>query len=249
MENTRLIIVEDEIIVAEDLKSILTEEGYLVTGIFSSGEVVLENLKSITADIILMDIMLKGNIDGIKTAELIKFYYDIPVIYITACADEATLKRAKVTEPYGYILKPFDKRQLHTNIQIAIYRYKMEKKLKESEQWLSTVIKSIGDAVIVSDTKGCIKFINQKAENLMKWKNEEITGKKISQFFSVIEEQKHIIFNNNEYITEDISISLANNLLLISKDGKKTPIYENATPIRDKNGKIDGIVMVFHERD
>ena len=99
----------------------------------------------------LMDIRLRGEMDGVEAAQRIHASYDIPVIYLTAHADEELLKRAKVTEPFGYILKPFESRELHGAIQMALYRYQMERKLIESEGRLSTTLKSIADAVIATD--------------------------------------------------------------------------------------------------
>ena len=105
-------------------------------------------------DLVLMDIFLKGDMDGIQAAEQIRTRYDIPVIFLTAFADPRTLQRAKVTEPFGYILKPFEERELLTAIEMALYKHGMEKKLKDSERWLSTTLKSIDDAIIATDTTG-----------------------------------------------------------------------------------------------
>ncbi len=101
-----------------------------------------------------MDIVLKGEIDGITAAERIWENFGIPVIYLTAYADEPTLQRAKVTEPFGYILKPFDERELQTTIEMAFYKAKMDKTLREREEWLSTILRSIGDGVIATDVEG-----------------------------------------------------------------------------------------------
>jgi len=91
-----------------------------------------------------MDIMLQGEMDGIETAKQIRSRFNIPVVYLTAYSDKKILERAKITEPFGYIIKPFNERELNTNIEIAIYKHEMERKLKESEKWLSGVIKAWG---------------------------------------------------------------------------------------------------------
>ena len=128
-------------------------------------------------DLVLMDIVLEGDMDGVKAAEHIRNHFDIPVVYLTAYSDDTTLQRAKITEPYGYILKPFQERELYTTIEMALYKHKMERKLKENEQWLATTLKSIGDAVIATDTKGFVTFMNPVAEVLTGWKQEEADQK------------------------------------------------------------------------
>jgi CheY-like chemotaxis protein len=138
MFDARILIVEDEGIQALDMQHRLTALGYPVPVIASSGEEALQKTEETRPDLVLMDIMLPGKIDGVTAAELIRARYDAPVIYITAYADEDTLHRAKVTEPYGYIVKPFKERELHITIDMALYKSKMERKLKESERWWST---------------------------------------------------------------------------------------------------------------
>jgi two-component system, cell cycle sensor histidine kinase and response regulator CckA len=112
--------------------------------------------------------------------------FDIPIIYLTAYADEDTLQRAKITEPYGYIVKPFKERELHITIDMALYKHEMEKKLKESEKWLATTLRSIGDAVIATDRQGLVTFMNAVAESLMGWKLEEVLNKRLIDVFHII---------------------------------------------------------------
>jgi CheY-like chemotaxis protein len=113
-----------------------------------------------------MDIVIHGGMDGIETAGKIRSFFDIPVVFLTAYADEKTLERAKITEPFGYLIKPFKERELHVTIEIALYKHEMEKKLKEKNQWLVSVIESIGDAVIATDPDGTIRLMNPIAEAL-----------------------------------------------------------------------------------
>jgi len=129
-----ILIVEDEGIVAEEIKSRLRHRGYEVTAIVASGEDAVAKAEEARPDLVLMDIKLRGEMDGIEAAKEIRSRFDIPVIYLTAYADEDTLHRAKVTEPFGYILKPFEERELHTSIEMGLYKHKMEKKLRESEE-------------------------------------------------------------------------------------------------------------------
>jgi PAS domain S-box-containing protein len=136
MEKPVIFIVEDEAIVADDIRESLISLGYAVAGTAKSGETALEKIKMSSPDLVLMDIHIAGAMDGVETAGKIHELYDIPVIYLTAYSDKALLDRAKVTEPYGYVIKPFDERELQSVIETAWYKYVMDKRLKESEDRL-----------------------------------------------------------------------------------------------------------------
>lgn len=151
MSPTSIFIVEDELIEAEDLRQTLENLGYSVAGISRSGESVLETLKGIHPDLVLMDIHLAGPLDGIDTADQIRTLYHIPVIFLTAHADETTLGRAKITEPYGYVLKPFDDRELHSAIEMALYKHRMEEQAREHERTIRVLANAIPDAVMLLD--------------------------------------------------------------------------------------------------
>ncbi|MDZ7344982.1 MAG: response regulator, partial [candidate division KSB1 bacterium] len=132
---TKILVVEDESIVAKHIQTSLERLGYVVPVVASSGEDAIENAALVQPDLVLMDVKLKGMMDGIEAAEKILHQLDVPIVYLTAYADDDTLKRAKITEPYGYILKPFQERELHTTIEMAINKHKVERKLKAREQF------------------------------------------------------------------------------------------------------------------
>lgn len=123
----KILIVEDEAIVAKDISVCLERIGYEVVGVFARGKKALEFLESNSADLALLDIMLTGDMSGIDVSAKIKEKYDIPVVFLTAYADEKTIEKAKVTEPYGYVIKPFKEIDLRTSIEMALYKYKKEK--------------------------------------------------------------------------------------------------------------------------
>ena len=131
MIRTQIMVVEDESIVAEDMKAMLEGFGYTVPAVAFSGEEAVRKAFDMHPDLVLMDIVLKGQMSGVEAVERIRSRCNIPVVYVTAYADEKTVRRAKATEPYGYILKPFDARELQTAIEIALYKHQMEKKLHE----------------------------------------------------------------------------------------------------------------------
>ncbi len=126
MIQTRIVIVEDEGIVAFQIETLLQQKGYQVIGTFASGIEALQNIESLSPDLVLMDLKLQGEMDGIETARRISEYLDVPIVYLTAHSDEGTFKRAKETGPYGYILKPFNAQELDIAIQVAIYKHKLD---------------------------------------------------------------------------------------------------------------------------
>lgn len=127
MAKAKIMIVEDEWITAEDIKMSLESLGYTVTSVSSSGEEAIQNAEKGMPDLVLMDIVLKGEMDGIEAARQIRACYNIPIIYLTAYADENTLERASITEPFGYIVKPFVNEDLKISIEIALYKHRIEK--------------------------------------------------------------------------------------------------------------------------
>ena len=134
--DSNIIIVEDEIIVAADLKGRLENLGYNIVGISSTGCDAIKKTGETNPDLVLMDIMIKGDMDGIETAQKIRDLYDVPVIYLTAYFDDEILNRAKITEPFGYILKPFEDLRIQSAIEMAVYNHHMEQKLKNSAEIL-----------------------------------------------------------------------------------------------------------------
>lgn len=140
MAKAQILIVEDEGVVAMEIEARLKSLGYAVSAVASSGEEAIEKTAETRPDLVLMDIKLRGDMDGVEAAEQIRARFDIPVIYLTAHADNDTLRRAKVTEPFGYIIKPFEERELYTNIEIALYKHNLEKELKEN---VSQLVKKV----------------------------------------------------------------------------------------------------------
>lgn len=173
-----LLVVEDEVLVARDIKSRLTRMGYEVLGTASKGAEAIEKALSLRPDLILMDIHLQDEIDGVDAAIKIRETYDVPVIFCTAYSNEETLERAKVSTPYGYVLKPFDNRELEINIEIALYKHQMEKDLANTRQRLDATLTSISDGVIVTDLQGKVCLFNHMAERITGWRkqNAEAAG-------------------------------------------------------------------------
>jgi hypothetical protein len=249
MVKARILIVEDENIVAFNIQKRLEELGYTVVAVIPSGEAAIQKVAENYPDLVLMDIKLKGRVDGIEAAEQIRSQFPIPVVYLTAYTDEETLNRAKLTEPYGYILKPFEARDLGTTIEVALYKHQIEQQLREREHWLATTLKSIGDAVIATDSQGLVTFMNPVAEALTRWKQEEVLGNDVTQVFHAINETTREIVENPVKLAleQGVTVGLSNHTLLITKDGSEIPIDDCAAPIKNDAGSILGAVLVFYD--
>ncbi|MDP1677311.1 MAG: PAS domain S-box protein [Bacteroidota bacterium] len=249
MKRKKALIVEDEKTVAQNLRSILSSAGYTTIDEVSSGTQAIEAVMASPPDIILMDIVIEEDMDGIDAAEKILKQFDIPIIFLTAYSDEKTVQRAKRIEAYGYILKPFEERDVLTAVEMALYKHKVESEVKEQRGWLSTTLRSIADAVIATDKKGIIKFINIIAEQLTGWKQEDAIGKKLDDVF-IIENEKtgERILNPVAKILSSRSVNaVAHNTILLAKNGTRTSIEDSASPIFNDSGEITGIVFTFRD--
>jgi len=238
MKKLRLLLVEDESLVAKDIVNMVRGLGYSVLAVVSTGEEAIALVEKSQPDIVLMDIVLKGEVDGIEAARRIWEEFSIPVVYLTAYADEATLQRARVTEPFGYIIKPFDERELQTTIEMAFFKSQMDKKLREREEWLSTVLRSIGDGVIAADTNGRVTFLNVMAERLTGSSQAEALGKPLDGFFQNASEE-------NDF--EPAEIQPVRENVLTTEDGGFIPIEQTVSPIY--GGKKEKLGNVFIFRD
>jgi diguanylate cyclase (GGDEF)-like protein/PAS domain S-box-containing protein len=165
MTQARILVVEDESIVAADIQDRLESLGYEVPATVASGEKAVEQAGALRPDLVLMDIRLKGRMDGVEAANQIRQRFAIPVIYLTANADHTTVQRAKVTEPFGYVIKPFEERELHTTIEVALYKHRAEQSLKESEERYRLLVELSPEAIIVQSGDRIV-YANRAAANL-----------------------------------------------------------------------------------
>jgi PAS domain S-box-containing protein len=249
MTDIKILIVEDEGIEALDIQHRLVNLGYALPQIAFSGEEAVRMAEEICPDLVLMDIMLHGEIDGVEAARRIKARLGIPIIYLTAYANDDIVQRAKLTDPYGYIVKPFKERELHIAIEMALYKHRMEKQLRESKEWFETTLRSIGDAAIATDNNGRITFMNTVAEDLTGWKVEEALNKKLTDVFRIINKDTRRTVENpvERVLAGGTVVGLANHTLLIAKDGTEVPIDDSAAPIKDDRGNIIGVILVFRD--
>ena len=246
MDRVRIMVVEDERIVAMEIDDKLQRMGYGVSAKAVSGEEALQKAGDILPDLILMDIKLHGEMDGIETAACIRSLHDIPVIYLTAFADEDTLQRAKATEPYGYLLKPFEDRELHTTIEMAVNKSRIEKRLKQNERWLGAILGSIGDAVIATDESGIVTYMNPVAEILTGWNQDKAVQRAFDDVFRLFDENTGA--RADAFMSELLRVGQpleSLNLIIEGKDGGRLPVDASGTLIRDERGQVSGAVFAM----
>ena len=245
---TKILIVEDEIELALNVRETLEAAGYEVTDTVASGEAAIAAAESNRPDLILMDIRLTGKLDGIQAATILRERFDIPAVYTTANNDRDTLELDKISEPYGYIIKPFAIQELVSIIENSLYKHGLQAKLKERDRWLASTLRSIGDAVIATDLNYRIVFMNPIAEGLTGWPLEVALGKELPEVFRIVD-AKTLEDKENpvaKVLRDGIIVDFCCSIL-IARDGTKIPIDDSASLIKDDAGNITGAVLVFHD--
>jgi len=245
MEFLKILLVEDDVITAKDIKYRLEKIGYEVLDVISSGEEAVAIADELRPDIVLMDITLSGNLNGIEAATEIRMNFNIPIIFLTGYSDEDTILRAATAEPFGYIVKPVESKALFIAIKMALARYNLEKKVKENEQWLDITLRGIGDAVISTDGKERITFMNPVAEGLTGWSIKEAEGKPLYQVFNI--DAAITGRNDDPFVAEPIERKVEFNTVLLARDGREISIDGSKTPIRDSDNIVNGTVSVFRD--
>jgi PAS domain S-box-containing protein len=240
MEQATILVVEDESIVATDLRERLTGMGYSVPAVAASGAEGLQIAERIHPDLMLMDIRLKGQMDGIETAEQVRDVLGVGTVYLTAYDDEETLRRAKLTQPFGYVLKPFDDRTLRCTLEMALYRQRMENRLRETERWLMATLRCVAEAVIVMDQTRHIRFMNAAAEALTGWKQQQALGQDITDILAVARSAENPV---TAACRNGQTVSLKGHHLAVA--GTEIQIDGTAAPVVDDNHALKGVVLAF----
>ncbi|MCQ8104136.1 PAS domain S-box protein [Methylomonas sp. SURF-2] len=249
MLSNKIMIVEDEGIIAMDIRKQLTDFGYEVVATAFSGGQAISLAHEHKPDLVMMDIVLKGDMDGISAARAISNTLHIPVIFLTAYSDPNTLRRAKATGAYGYLIKPFRPDELHASIEVALYKHQLERKLKESEQWFGKTLHCISDAVIATDERGRIRFMNPAAETATEHTLEQVRGASIGDVITLRREADRAIIENPVLISlKNLEVTHLNcATLLVNQSGVQFPVDDGAAPILDDDGSLLGAVMVFRD--
>ena len=245
--SARILIVEDERITAEDLRDILTDLGYTVTGSVSSGADAIARAEETRPDLALMDIRIKGDMDGTATAQILRERFNIPVVYLTAHADAATLSRAKVAEPLGYITKPFQEADLHASIEIALHKHREDLKVREKGTLLASTLDAVAEGLISLDPTETIKLFNPAAEAWTGWKSADAVGRPVDEIFRLVDSVAGDKIHTALWrvLTEGSIEEVPAGALLVTRSGEKRPVTGNIAPVRDHKHEISGAVLVF----
>ncbi len=244
---TKVLIVEDEAIVASDIERRLRKAGYVVPAIAASGEQALKRIEQTSPDLVLMDINLQGPTDGIQVASEVRDRYQLPVIFLTAYADKATLDRAKATEPFGYLAKPIGHVNLANAIEVALYKHRVEQELKSREAWLSAVLHSMADAVSVTDASGRIQFLNPAAEVLTGWTHREAIGRQLADVVRLVDfVDRNLADELNAAIRGGVATEFPRETRLFSHEGRVMTV-EGQVAISQVDGRPSGAVVTFRD--
>jgi PAS domain S-box-containing protein len=245
--SAKILIVEDERITAEDLRDILTDLGYTVTASVSSGLEAIQRAEETSPDLALMDIRIKGDMDGTETARVLRERFNIPVIYLTAHADSATVSRAKESEPLGYVTKPFQEAELHASIEIALHKHREDLKYREKERLLSSTLRALAEGVVSIDQNEVITLFNPAAEAWTGWRARDALGKTFDEVLSLVDSATGEKIHTPLWrvLAEGTLAEIPPGALLISGLGEKRPVTGSMSPIRNHTGEIAGAAVLF----
>jgi two-component system, cell cycle sensor histidine kinase and response regulator CckA len=249
MSATEILVVEDERLVALAIKNELEEFGYHVTGIVSTASDAVEMADETRPDLVLMDIHLKGGDDGIEAAQRIHGRYGVPVVYLSAFSDSETVARASSTEAFGYLLKPYEKQELRTTIEMAVAKHRVERELEETRRWLSAVYDGIDDAVIAVGPDRRVRFMNLSSEALTGWGKSEGVGVPLAEIANLILIQRDRLIDWESLIAETIRssqrVDLPVSAWLTNRGGRGVPVEGTVSPIYGPQGELLGVVAVL----
>jgi diguanylate cyclase (GGDEF)-like protein/PAS domain S-box-containing protein len=235
-----LLVVEDESVVAMDLDGQLHDMGYHVCGCVDNGQDAIARARADRPDLILMDIVLKGDIDGIAAATRIGQELRIPVLFLTAYSDDQTVERAAGAWPYGYLTKPFQNRELRAGIEVALRKAEVERRLRDSERWLTAVLRGVGDAVIATDAAGRVGLANPAAERLLG--QDGLPGRLAADVLSLRDPD-----GDGALPLASDTDGVGRAALLVGADGTRMPVDYTIGAICDEAGRLCGLAIVLHD--
>jgi PAS domain S-box-containing protein len=215
----RIMLVDDEAIITMQLEKRLTTMGYEVVGVASSGEQSVQLARELRPDLVLMDIVMPGDVDGIEAASRIRSELDIPIIFLTAFADEAHLDRAKGAEPFGYLVKPFHEKEVFASIEIALHRGKIERQFRDNARLYGLIMESAFDPICLVDRKGWVLDVNLRAEQALGYCRTDICGK---AFQDMLAGEEGVRFLRGIEAVRNEGRGMLRHLTLVSPGRKKT---------------------------
>jgi PAS domain S-box-containing protein len=241
-DRIRILIVENEGLVGCDMASSLGKLGYIVTGICASGEEALERFEELQPDLVLLDVHLAGEIDGIETARRLQTRSTVAILYVTACADLETVARARETHPQGYLLKPFSHDELRLAVEVAAQRHLEERDRQRREHSFFEAFQSLADGVIAADLAGGIVFMNPAAARVTGWTPQEAAGRSLNEVFRIF----HTSGEPAEMLSgEGEAAGAERTVWLTTRSGTRVPIQDRSAPLRDAHGQLTGLIILL----
>jgi len=241
-DRIRILIVENEGLVGCDMAASLGQLGYIVTGICASGEEALERFEELRPDLVLLDVHLAGEIDGIETARRLQTRSTVAILYVTACADLETVARARETHPQGYLLKPFSHDELRLAVEVAAQRHLEERDRQRREHSFFEAFQSLTDGVIAADLAGGIVFMNPAAARVTGWTPHEAAGRSLNEVFRIF----HTSGEPAEMLSgEGEAAGAERTVWLTTRSGTRVPIQDRCTPLRDAHGQLTGLIILL----
>jgi two-component system cell cycle sensor histidine kinase/response regulator CckA len=247
MSPDQILVVEDDRVVATAIKNELEQFGYDVRDTASSAAEAVDMAVRNKPNLVLMDIHLKGERDGIEAAREIHSRCGIPVVFLSAFADPETVARAGAAEAFGYLLKPYEERELQTTIEMALAKHRAEVQLEESNRWLSAILQGINDAVIAIDPENQIRFMNLAGEAMTGWRKDAAIGVAFATICNLVEERGRIHLQDwaDRAVCESRTVELPAATRLVTRNGHETPVEGCACPIYDPRGVFLGIAVTM----
>jgi PAS domain S-box-containing protein len=249
MKALSILVVEDEAIIAEDLRSRLTKLGYAVIDTVATGNQAVAVATMVKPDLVLMDIQLRGEMNGIEAASQIRQVVDSPIIYLSSHTDHKTVDAATLTEPAGYLLKPIDDRELKITLQMAAFQHFTQREIGRMERWMATTLSSIGEGLISTDAAGRIFYMNSRAETLTGWRTGEAVGRDLEEVFATrdAETGQPIVNTVHNAMRNGDTLYTNHRIMLCRQNDEDIYIQQSASPIRDGDGHMIGVVLVFRD--
>ncbi|MBL0728543.1 PAS domain S-box protein [Piscinibacter sp. HJYY11] len=249
MSPSSILIVEDEAVVALDLKMQLEDLGYTVVGIADDAEQAVALATKHRPSLALMDIQLKGSVDGVEVAAQLRRQMDLPVIFLTSFSDAQTVRRAAGTAPYGYLTKPFQIKEVAAGVEVALTKAQMERAERGTERSLAFALQCVTDGVVLTNEQHQVRFMNPAAEQLTGWDLRDAVGRSVDEVvsISIAEQELHSLGHlaPAEEVSTQQRVAMANAMTLHRRDGSALHIDEWTGPIRDAQGqKTGGIVLL-----
>jgi diguanylate cyclase (GGDEF)-like protein/PAS domain S-box-containing protein len=243
----RVLVVEDEAVVALDIQSQLQDLGFQVCGSVDTGAAAISAAHDLRPDIILMDLVLKGGMDGIEAAAQITRALHIPVIYLTAYSDMPTVERAAHSEAYGYLTKPFQVRELAATIQLALYKASLERRVRDSESRFAATLRSVAEALVSTDPGGHVSFMNAAACAMLGWKEDEALGLPVELAVPLFTSEGAPWSPLRQVLNDNRAGAAGMGSTVLTRSGAKLAVEESAAPIRAPDGSLLGAVLVLHD--